>query len=63
MGLLIGVTETLKQKVKKQEGGFLEGLLAHLVSSLVQPVISSLVKSISQKRVRRAERAYIDKHF
>ena len=44
-GVLIdGVTETIKHEIKKQEGRFLEALLAHLAASLVQPVISSVVK-------------------
>ena len=40
-GVLInGVTETVKHEIKKQEGGILGALLAHLATSLVQPVIS-----------------------
>ena len=49
-----GVTETVKHEIKKQEGGFLGALLAPLAVSLVQPVISSVVKGISGRRVRRA---------
>ena len=37
--------------------------LAPLVSSLVQTVISSLVKGISGRGVRRAGRRYMDKIF
>ena len=44
-----------------QEGAFLWAFLAHLAASLVQPVISSLVKGIRGKEVRRAGREYIDK--
>ena len=47
----------MKQKNKK--GGFLGALLA----SIVQPVISSVVKSISGRRLRRAGRGYMNKNF
>ena len=47
----------------KQEGGFLGVLLAPLASSLVQPVISSVVKSISWRGVRREGKGYMDKNF
>ena len=47
-GVLIdGVTETLKDEIKKQESGFLGALLAPLAASLVQSVISSVAKGIS----------------
>ena len=36
-------------------------LLIPLADSLVQPVISSVAKAISERGVRRAERRYIDK--
>ena len=63
-GVLIdGVTETVKHEIKKQEGGFLETLLAPLAASLVQPVISSVVKVISERGVRRAGTGYLDKNF
>ena len=63
-GVLInGVTETLKQEIKKQESRFLGALLAPLAASLVQPVVSSVVKGISGRGVRRAGRGYIDKIF
>ena len=61
-GVLInGVTETVKHEIRKQEGEFLEALLATLSASLVQPVISSVVKVISGKGVRRAGRGYMNK--
>ena len=64
LGLLIdGVTETVKHEIKKQEGGFLGALLAPLAASLVQPVISSVVKGIRRREVRRAERGYMTKNF
>ena len=56
MGVLIGgVTETVKHEIKKQEGRFLGALLAPLAALLVQPVISSVVKGVSGRGVRRAE--------
>ena len=61
-GVLID-TKTVKDEIKKQEGGFLRALLAPLAASLVQPVISSVVESISAKGVRRARRGYMDKNF
>ena len=39
--LSIGVTETVKHGMKKQEGGFLGAFLARLTASLIQLVISS----------------------
>ena len=41
---------------KKQEGGFLGALLAPLAASIMQPVISSVVKGIIGRGVRRAGR-------
>ena len=56
-GVLIdGVTETVKHEIKKQEGRFLEPLLV----SLVQLVVSSEVKEISERGVRRAGRGDTD---
>ena len=63
LGVLIdGVTETLKHDMKKQ-GRFLRALLAPSAASLVQPVISSVVKGISGRGVGRAGRGYITKNF
>ena len=45
--LIDGVTDTVKYEIENQEGGFPPVLLAPLVTSLVQQVISSVVK---QKR-------------
>ena len=39
--LIDGFTATVIHEIKKQEGRFLEALLAPLAASLVQPVISS----------------------
>ena len=63
-GVLInGVTETVKHETKKSKGRFVGALLALLAASLVQPVISSVVKSISERGVRREKREYLDKNF
>ena len=46
--LIDGVTKTVKDEIKKQEGGLLGALaLLTLAASLVQQVISSVVKGIS----------------
>ena len=50
------VTEAVKDEKKIQEGGFLRALLAPLAASLLQPVISSVVKGISGRKVKRAGR-------
>ena len=64
LGVLIdGVTETVKHKIKRQEGRFLGVLLAPLVASLEQPVVSSVVKSISGRGVRIEGSGYMNKKF
>ena len=64
LGALIdGVTETVKYEIKQQEGGFLGTLLEPLAASLVQPVISSVVKGTSGRGVRRAGRGYMVENF
>ena len=62
-GLEDGVTEAVKDEIKKQERGFLGALLVPLPASLVEPVISSVVKGISGRGVRRAGRRYMVKNF
>ena len=63
-GVLVdGVTETVKDEIKRQDGGFLGALLAPSATSLVQPVIFSIVKGISGRGVRRAGRGYTIKIF
>ena len=63
-GVLIdGVTETGKHEMKNQEGEFLGALLSPLAVSLIQPVISSVVKGISGTGVRRVVKGYMDKKF
>ena len=58
-----GERETVKHEIKKQEDGILGALLAPLATSLVQPVISSVLKGISGRGVRRTGRGYMDKKF
>ena len=57
---MIGITETVKHEIKKQEGRFFPALLGSLAASLVQPVILSVVKGISGRGVRRAGKGYMD---
>ena len=43
--------------------GFPPALLVPLIASLFQPKTSSVVKDISARGIRRAERGYIYKNF
>ena len=61
--LIDRITQIVKHEIKNQECWFLLALLATLVALVVQPVISSVVKGISGKGVRRAGRGYIDTIF
>ena len=61
--LIDGVTETVKHEVGKQEGEFLGALLAPFGASLVQQIISLVIKGISGRGVRRARRGYMNKNF
>ena len=61
--LINGVTETVKHEIKKHEGKFFGILLTPLDASLVQPVISSVVKGISRRGVRKAGRGYMNTNF
>ena len=64
MGVLIdGFTETVKHKIIKQEDKFHGALLAPVAVSIVQPLISSVVKGIGGGEVRRARRGYMNKTF
>ena len=54
--LIDGHTEAVKHEVEKQEDGFIGALLSHLAASLVQSVISAVVKGISVRGIRRAEK-------
>ena len=57
-------TETVKSEIKKQqEGKFLGAFLVFSVVSLGEPVISSLVKVISGRELRRARRGYMHENF
>lgn len=58
-----GVTETAKYETKNQKGRFPEVLWGPLAASVVQPMIYSIVKGVSGRGVRRAERGYISKIF
>ena len=53
--LIDGATEARKNDMKKQEGG---ALLAPLVASVVQPLISSVIKGITEIGVMRARKEY-----
>ena len=50
-----GITETVRHEIKKQG--------RYLPSSLMQPVVSSVVKGISGRGFRRAGKGYIEKNF
>ena len=58
-----GITETVKPEIKKQEGRYISELLAPLAASVVQPLISSVVKGINRRDVRRGGRGYVNKNF
>ena len=53
-----GVTNTVKHEIKQPEVGFFGALLPPLAASLVEPVISSVVKGISERVVRKVGREY-----
>ena len=64
LGVLIYIfTETLKYEKKKKKEGFLEALLALLATSIVQPIISSVVKGVSGRGFRKAGRGYMNTIF
>ena len=56
-----GITETVNHEIKK--GRFFRALLAPSAASLVQPVVSSVVNSISGSGVSGTGREYMDKNF
>ena len=60
--LIDGITETVKHEIK-QEGGIIANLLAPSPTSLVQLVISAVVKGISERGIRRIGKRYMDKCF
>ena len=53
----------MKNDTKKEKDGFFLALLAPLATSLVQPVISSVVKGLSGRGVRRAGKGHMDESF
>ena len=57
--LINGITDTVKHEIKKQE----DGCIGALAASIMQPVISSLVKGISREEIRIAGGGYMDKNF
>ena len=60
--LIDGITEIVKNEIEKAEGRYIPTLLAPLAASLVQPMISSVIKGISERGIRRAEKLYMDKN-
>ena len=60
--LIDGVGETVKYEIKKQGGGFLDTILAPLVVSLVEPMISSVIKGISGRGFRIAGKGNLHKY-
>ena len=64
MGVLLdGVTETVKHEIKNQEDGFFGAVLATLAASLVQHMISSVIKCISGRAAGRPGKKYMYKNF
>ena len=61
--LINGVTETVKHEIKTHEGNFFGILSTPVDASLVQPVISSVVKGISRRGVRKARRGFMNTNF
>ena len=56
-GLLIdGVTETLKDEIKNQEGGVLASLMAPMAASLIWPLTSSLLGGTFEKGISEIEK-------
>ena len=51
--LIDEVTEVVKHKIKKQKSRFLGALLPPLATSLVQPIISPVVKDKKGRGIRR----------
>ena len=58
-----GITETVKYEINQQDGGFLPPSLASLAASLVQPLISSVVKGINGIGVTKSGGRYIAKEI
>ena len=45
--LIDGASETLKNEIKKQEGGFLDAIMEPMTASLIAPVASSLMQPVT----------------
>ena len=60
--LIDGVGETVKYEIKKQGGGFPDTILAPLAVSLVEPMISSVIKGISGRGFRLAGKGNLHKY-
>ena len=58
-----GVTEIVKYEIKKREGRFLGALLAPLATSILQPVISSVVKDTSGEEFQELQEDIWMKNF
>ena len=61
--LIDEAAETVKHETRKQEDEFLKGLLGPLAASIVQPVISLVLKVIRRRGVRRTGRGYLNKNL
>ena len=61
--LIDEAAETVKHETIKQEDEFLKGLLGPLAASIVQPVISLVLKVIRRRGVRRTGRGYLNKNL
>ena len=62
--LFVGITESVKHKKKTAtKGWYLGALPAPSAASLVQPVISSIVKDVGGKEVRRTGTEYMENNF
>ena len=51
----------MKHEIKKQESGFLGAIMASMAPALLQPLISSLVKCITERGVRRTGKGIVYK--
>ena len=51
----------MKHEIKKQESGFLGAIMAPMAPALLQPLISSLVKCITERGVRRTGKGIVYK--
>ena len=54
--LIDGATEIVKYEIKKQEGGFLPAMMEPMATSMIAPMVSSLINAISGKSKSRENR-------